>query len=82
MKTKVRDLFLLLPFLLTGGALVAYGAVMVVFSVYRTYALLAFSPLLAVGGALLVLGPIAVAVVRRSEGTSGELPAEDRGVRR
>jgi hypothetical protein len=69
--TKVRDLFLLLPFVLTGGALVAYGSVMTLFSVYRVYALVAFSPLLLAGAALLFLGPAVVAVVRRSEKAAG-----------
>jgi len=70
--TKVRDLFLLLPFVLTGGALVAYGSVMTLFSVYRVYALVAFSPLLLAGAALLFLGPAVVAVVHRSERAAGE----------
>jgi len=64
---KIRDLSLLLPFLLTGGALVAYGAVMSLSSVYRVYAFVAFSPFLIAGIALLLLGPAVVAVVRRSE---------------
>jgi hypothetical protein len=70
--TTIRDLFLLLPFVLTGGALVAYGSVMTLFAVYRVYALVAFSPLLLAGAALLFLGPAAVAVVRRSERAAGE----------
>ena len=65
--TKIRDLFLLLPFVLTGGALVAYSLVMSLFSVYRVYAFVAFSPSLLAGIALLLLGPAVVAVVRRSE---------------
>jgi hypothetical protein len=65
--TEIRDLFLLLPFLLTGGALVAYSTVMRLFSVYRVYAFVAFSPFLLAGIALLLLGPAVVAVVRRSE---------------
>ncbi len=69
--TKIRDLFLLLPFILTGGALVAYGSVMTLFSVYRVFALVAFSPLLLAGAALLSLGPAVVAVVRRSEKAAG-----------
>ena len=68
---KVRDLFLLLPFVLTRGALVAYGSVMTLFAVYRVYALVAFSPLLLAGAALLFLGPTVVAAVRRSEKTAG-----------
>ena len=69
--TKIRDLFLLLPFVLTGGALAAYSAVMSLFSVYRVYAFVAFSPSLLAGIALLLLGPAVVAVVRRSEKTTG-----------
>ena len=64
---KIRDLSLLLPFLLTGGALVAYSTVMSLSSVYRVYAFVAFSPFLIAGIALLLLGPAVVAVVRRSE---------------
>ena len=64
---QIRDLFLLLPFLLTGGALVAYSTVMSLFSVYRVYAFVAFSPFLLVGIALLLLGPAVVAVVSRFE---------------
>jgi len=64
--TKIRDLFLLLPFVLTGGALVAYGLVMSLLAVYRVDALVAFSPLLLAGTGLLLLGPAVVAVVRRS----------------
>ncbi len=66
--TKIRDLLLLLPFLLTGGALVAYSTVMSLFSVYRVYAFVALSPFLLAGISLLLLGPAVVAVVRRSEG--------------
>ena len=69
--TKIRDLFLLLPFVLTGGALVAYSTAMSLFSVYRVYAFVAFSPSLLAGIALLLLGPAVVAVVRRSEKTTG-----------
>ncbi len=69
--TTIRDLFLLLPFGLAGGALVAYGLVMSLFSVYRVDALVAFSPILVAGAALLFLGPVVVAVVRRSERGAG-----------
>ena len=63
---KIRDLFLLMPFVLTGGVLVAYSLAMSLFAVYRVYALVAFLPLLLAGTALLFLGPAVVAVVRRS----------------
>ena len=70
--SRVRDLFLLPPSLLTGGALVAYSLLITLFAVYRVYALVAFSPLLLAGAALLFLGPAVVAVVRRSERAAGE----------
>lgn len=61
--TKVRDLFLLLPFTLMGGSLAAYSLVMSLFAMDRVYAFLAFSSFLVAGTLLLCLGP---AVVRRS----------------
>ena len=44
---------------------------MILFSINRTYALLAFSPLLVVGLALPCFGPVVVVVVRRSERAVG-----------
>lgn len=64
--TKIRDLFLLLPFVLTGGVLVAYSLVMSLFAVHRVDSFAAFSPFLLAGTALLFLGPAVVVVVRRS----------------
>ena len=58
---------MLLPFLLTGGALVAYSLLMTLLAVYRVYAFVALSPFLLAGISLLLLGPAVVAVVRRSE---------------
>jgi hypothetical protein len=69
--SRVWDLFLLLPFLLTGGALVAYSLLMTLFAVYRVYAFVALSPFLLAGISLLLLGPAVVAVVRRSEQAAG-----------
>jgi hypothetical protein len=66
--SRVRDLFLLLPFLLTGGALVTYSLLITLLAIYRVYAFVAFSPFLLAGISLLLLGPAVVAVVRRSEG--------------
>ncbi len=40
---------------------------MILFSVNRVYALVSFSPFLAAGVLLLCLGPVVVAVVRRSD---------------
>ena len=77
--TTIRGLFLLLPFVLTGGALVAYGPVMTLFAVYRVYALVAFSPLLLTGAALLFLGPAVAAVVRRSEKSVDWTPGRANG---
>ena len=45
-----------------------YSTVMSLFSVYRVYAFVAFSPFLLSGISLLLLGPAVGAVVRRSEG--------------
>jgi hypothetical protein len=42
--SRVRDLPLLLPFLLTGGVLVVYSLLMTLFAVYRVYAFVALSP--------------------------------------
>jgi hypothetical protein len=72
--SRVRDLFLLLPFLLTGGALVTYSLLITLLAIYRVYAFVAFSPFLLAGISLLLLGPAVVAVVRRSEKAAGGSP--------
>jgi hypothetical protein len=79
--SRVRDLFLLLPFLLTGGALVAYSLLMRMFAVYRVYAFVALSPFLPAGISLLLLGPAVVAVVRRFEKAAGVIPKRADGRR-
>ncbi len=79
--SRVRDLFLLLPFLLTGGALVAYSLLITLLAIYRVYAFVALSPFLLAGISLLLLGPAVVAVVRRSEKAAGGSPERADGRR-
>ncbi len=61
--------------------MVAYSTVMSLFSVYRVYAFVAFSPFLLAWIALLLLGPAVVAVVRRSEEVAGGTPGRADGRR-
>ena len=58
-----------------------YSTVMSLFSVYRVYAFVAFSPFLLAGISLLLLGPAVVAVVRRSEKAAGGSPERADGRR-
>ncbi|MDQ3636822.1 MAG: hypothetical protein M3426_02335 [Actinomycetota bacterium] len=55
-----------LPFVLTGGVLVVFSPMMILFAPNRVYAFVSFLPFLVAGILLLCLGPVVVAAARRS----------------
>ena len=65
--SSVRDALVLLPFMSTGGTLVAYSLVMMSVAIDRAHALVGFSPFLVMGVLLIGFGMLTVVVVRRSE---------------
>ena len=55
-----------LPFVLTGGVLVVFSLMMILFAPNRVYAFVSFLPFLVAGILLLCLGPVVAAAARRS----------------